>query len=80
VSTKWLTCLGRPRFSSATLMAVGSVALDEAVENAVTMASLQSRKNATGLRPPNTRTEIDYLLEKLPAIVEKLRALAPTPR
>ena len=28
----------------------------------------------------NTRTEIDYLLEKLPAIVEKLRALAPTPR
>ena len=48
VSTKRDTVRGRPSFSSATRSAVGRVALDEAVENAITIASWMPRKKATG--------------------------------
>ncbi len=52
VSTKRDTLLGRP-ISSATRSAVGKVALLEAVENAITVASRVARKNASGERPAN---------------------------
>ena len=43
VRTKRLTCGGRCRFSSATCSAVGSVALLDAVENAVTIGRANAR-------------------------------------
>ncbi len=57
VSTKRATLGGSRRFSSATLSAVGSVAFEDAVENAVIAAIRTSRKNCTGFRPPKNRTE-----------------------
>ena len=50
VSTKRDTRCGRPIWS-ATRSAVGRVALLEAVENAITVASWVSRKNDSGERP-----------------------------
>ena len=44
VSTKRLTCGGRCSSCSATQSAVGSVALLDAVENAVTVAARVARK------------------------------------
>jgi len=57
VSTKRLTWRGRRSSSSATLIAVGRVAFDDAVENAVTMASLDPRKKASGFMPPRSFTD-----------------------
>ena len=57
VSTKRLTCGGSRRFSSATLSAVGSVAVHEAVEKAVSIADLDPRKKPRGLMPPSSDTE-----------------------
>ena len=45
---------GRPSSSSATRSAVGSVALLDAVENAITIASCAPRKNFTGDLPAIT--------------------------
>ena len=56
VSTKRLIVGGRRRSCSATCRAVGKVALDEAVENAVNIASRTSRKNARGLVLPTSFT------------------------
>ena len=47
--------------SSATAMLVGSVALLELVENAVTMLAPMRLQKARGERPPNTRTSSDRL-------------------
>ena len=57
VSTKRATCDGSLRFSSATLIALGSDALEDAVENAVSIATRTPRKNSTGDMPPKKRTE-----------------------
>ena len=51
VSTKRDTRLGNFSFSSATRSAVGRVALLDAVENAIRLASCVSRKKATGDLP-----------------------------
>ena len=59
MSTKRATCLGSARFSSATRSAVGSVADDDAVEKAVTIASRTPEKNRRGLMPPKNFTEIE---------------------
>ncbi|MNE92359.1 hypothetical protein D3C80_1900730 [compost metagenome] len=48
VSTKRETRRGRPSCSSATRSAVGRVALDEAVENAIKIASCTPLKNFLG--------------------------------
>ena len=56
VSTKRLTFGGRCSSSSATRSAVGSVALLDEVEKAVTMASWMPRKNTRGLMPPSSFT------------------------
>src|SRR5690606_40043165 len=56
VSTKRDTFFGSLRFSSATLSAVGRVALLEAVENAISIASCTPRKNAMGDQPPTRRS------------------------
>ncbi|MNN90785.1 hypothetical protein D3C81_2088000 [compost metagenome] len=50
VSTKRDTLCGKPIWS-ATRSAVGKVALDEAVENAIKVASCVCRKNCSGERP-----------------------------
>jgi hypothetical protein len=59
VSTNRATCLGRARFSSATRSAVGSVADDDAVEKAVTMARRTPEKNRRGLMPPKNFTDTE---------------------
>ena len=51
VSTKRLILGGSLSSVSATRSAVGSVAFELAVENAMTLASRVSRKNAIGLFP-----------------------------
>ena len=56
VSTKRLTCGGSCSFSSATRSAVGRVALREAVEKAVIIASSMPRKKKRGLIPPRSCT------------------------
>jgi len=56
VSTKREICGGSRRLSSATRSAVGSVALLEAVENAVSIASSMPRKNFQGCIRPRKRT------------------------
>ena len=56
VSTKRPRAAAGASFSSATLSAVGSVALEEAVEKAVTIASWMPRKKRRGLMPPSSRT------------------------
>ena len=53
VSTKRLTWVGRRSSRSATASAVGSVALLEAVENAVSIAGRTARKKRRGLMPPS---------------------------
>ena len=60
VSTNRLTCGGRPRRSSATRSDVGNVALLDAVENAVSIASRTSRKKRIGLMPPSHATLTEY--------------------
>ena len=47
VSTKVLISRGTPRFSSDTRSAVGSVAFDDEVENAVSITVRMRRKNST---------------------------------
>ena len=56
VNTNRLTCDGSLSFSSATLSDVGSVAFDDAVENAISIASSIPEKNVRGLIPPRTLT------------------------
>ena len=56
VSTKRATERGSFSSSSATRSAVGSVALLDAVENAVIIAARLPLKNATGLMPPRNFT------------------------
>ena len=51
------TCGGSLRFSSATLSAVGSVALDDAVENAVSIATPHAAEELARRMPPKKRTE-----------------------
>ena len=48
VSTKLLISRGTPRFSSATRRAVGRVAFEDEVENAVSITVLTRRKNSSG--------------------------------
>ena len=60
VSTKRDTCGGRRRSSSATRRAVGNVALLDAVENAVSIASRAPRKNVLGRMPPSHQTDAEY--------------------
>ena len=57
VSTKRLTCGGRCSSSSAASSAVGSVALLEAVENAVSIGARTPRKKRHGLMRPSQATE-----------------------
>src|SRR6185369_13247955 len=49
-----------PRFSSETRKAVGSVALDEDVEKAVTIAVRTRRKNSKGEIRESKATEMEY--------------------
>ena len=57
VSTKRETRRGSLSFSSATRSAVGRVALDEAVEKAIRLASCVSRKKAIGFLPAERRQQ-----------------------
>ena len=60
VSTKRDTLRGRCSFSSATCSAIGRVALLEAVENAITIASCEPRKNFSGDQPPRNFSISEY--------------------
>jgi len=57
-STNRATRGGTPRFSSAVWIAVGSVALDELVLNAVIIAAFDFSKNTSGFMPPSVFTRI----------------------
>ena len=59
MSTKRDTAGGRRSSSSATRSAVGSVADDEAVENAVTIATRDPEKKARGVIPPRNQTDAE---------------------
>src|SRR2546428_6656231 len=58
-STKPAILGGIPSCCSATAMFVGSVALLELVENAVTMLARMRLQKTRGESPPNTRTSTD---------------------
>ena len=59
-TTKPATSFGTPSFSSATRSVVGSVALLDEVEKAVTMTIQASWKNAAGLRPATNFSASGY--------------------
>ena len=60
VSTKREMFFGRCSFSSATRSDTGNVAFDEAVENAITIASCTPRKNFGGDQPPRNFSISEY--------------------
>jgi hypothetical protein len=64
VRTKLLISFGTPRFSSEIRRAVGSVAFDDDVENAVTMTVQTRLKKSIGFSLDNSHTESDYTPKK----------------
>jgi len=60
VRTKVLISRGTPRFTSDTRRAVGSVAFDEDVENAVNITAWTRRKNSSGEMRESKPTDSEY--------------------